>query len=31
MAFALVMGILGGLLPSVRAARLSIAAAVREG
>jgi len=26
-----VMGILGGLLPSVRAARLSIAAAVREG
>jgi ABC-type lipoprotein release transport system permease subunit len=31
MAFALIMGILGGLLPSVRAARLSIAAAVREG
>ena len=31
MGFALVMGILGGLLPSVRAARLSIAAAVREG
>jgi len=31
MTFALVMGILGGLLPSVRAARLSIAAAVREG
>jgi hypothetical protein len=31
MAFALVMGILGGLLPSVRAARLSIPAAVREG
>jgi putative ABC transport system permease protein len=31
MAFALVMGILGGLLPSVRAARLSIASAVREG
>jgi ABC-type lipoprotein release transport system permease subunit len=31
MAFALVMGVLGGLLPSVRAARLSIAAAVREG
>jgi len=25
------MGVLGGLLPSVRAARLSIAAAVREG
>jgi putative ABC transport system permease protein len=31
MGFALVMGVLGGLLPSVRAARLSIAAAVREG
>jgi ABC-type antimicrobial peptide transport system permease subunit len=31
MGFALVMGILGGLLPSVRAARLSIASAVREG
>ena len=31
MAFALVMGVAGGLLPSVRAARLSIAAAVREG
>jgi ABC-type lipoprotein release transport system permease subunit len=31
MGFALGMGILGGLLPSVRAARLSIAAAVREG
>jgi putative ABC transport system permease protein len=30
MAFALVMGVLGGLLPSVRAARLPIAAAVRE-
>ena len=30
MGFALVMGVLGGLLPSVRAARLSIAAAVRE-
>jgi len=31
MGFALLMGVLGGLLPSVRAARLSIAAAVREG
>ena len=31
MAFALVMGVAGGLLPSLRAARLSIAAAVREG
>jgi putative ABC transport system permease protein len=31
MAFALVMGVVGGLLPSVRAARLSIAGAVREG
>ena len=31
MAFALVMGILGGLLPSLRAARLPIATAVREG
>jgi putative ABC transport system permease protein len=31
MAFALVMGVAGGLLPSVRASRLSIAAAVREG
>jgi ABC-type lipoprotein release transport system permease subunit len=31
MAFALVMGVAGGLLPSVRAARLPIAAAVREG
>jgi putative ABC transport system permease protein len=31
MAFALVMGVLGGLLPSLRAARLPIAAAVREG
>jgi putative ABC transport system permease protein len=29
--FALVMGILGGLLPALRAARLPIAAAVREG
>jgi ABC-type lipoprotein release transport system permease subunit len=29
--FALVMGVAGGLLPSVRAARLPIAAAVREG
>jgi len=31
MAFALVMGVLGGLLPSLRAARLPIATAVREG
>jgi len=31
MGFALVMGILGGLLPSLRAARLPIATAVREG
>ena len=31
MAFALVMGVAGGLLPALRAARLSIAAAVREG
>lgn len=31
LAFALVMGILGGLLPAARAARLSIAEAVREG
>lgn len=31
MAFALVMGVLGGLLPSLRAARMPIAAAVREG
>jgi putative ABC transport system permease protein len=31
MGFELVMGIMGGLLPSVRAARLSISAAVREG
>jgi putative ABC transport system permease protein len=30
LAFALTMGILGGLLPAARAARLSIAAAVRE-
>jgi len=30
MAFALVMGILGGLLPAARASRLSIAEAVRE-
>ena len=30
MAFALAMGVLGGLLPAVRAARLPIAAAVRE-
>ena len=30
MAFALVMGVLGGLLPAARAARLPIAAAVRE-
>lgn len=30
MAFALVLGVAGGLLPSVRAARLSIAGAVRE-
>jgi putative ABC transport system permease protein len=29
--FALVMGVAGGLLPSVRAARLPIAGAVREG
>lgn len=29
--FALAMGVIGGLLPSVRAARLPIAAAVREG
>jgi putative ABC transport system permease protein len=31
MAFALVMGVAGGLLPSMRAARLPIATAVREG
>jgi ABC-type lipoprotein release transport system permease subunit len=31
MAFALAMGVLGGLLPAARAARLPIAAAVREG
>jgi ABC-type lipoprotein release transport system permease subunit len=31
MAFALVMGVVGGLLPSLRAARLPIATAVREG
>ncbi len=31
MGFALVMGVLGGLLPAARAARLPIAAAVREG
>ena len=31
LAFALVMGVAGGLLPSIRAARLSIAGAVREG
>ena len=31
LAFAAVMGILGGLLPALRAARLPIAAAVREG
>ena len=31
MGFALAMGVLGGLLPAVRAARLAIAAAVREG
>jgi putative ABC transport system permease protein len=31
MAFALVMGVAGGLLPSLRAARLPIATAVREG
>lgn len=31
MAFALVMGVAGGLLPAVRAARLPIAGAVREG
>ena len=30
MAFALVMGVLGGLLPAARAARLPIAAAIRE-
>ena len=30
MGFALTMGILGGLLPALRAARLPIAAAVRE-
>jgi len=30
MAFALTMGALGGLLPAIRAARLPIAAAVRE-
>ena len=31
LAFALAMGVAGGLLPAIRAARLSIAAAVREG
>jgi ABC-type antimicrobial peptide transport system permease subunit len=31
MGFALAMGVLGGLLPAARAARLPIAAAVREG
>ena len=31
LAFALLMGIAGGLLPALRASRLSIAAAVREG
>jgi len=31
LAFALVMGVAGGLLPALRAARLSIAGAVREG
>ena len=31
MVFALAMGVLGGLLPAVRAARLPIAAALREG
>jgi putative ABC transport system permease protein len=31
LAFALVMGVAGGLLPSVRAARMPIAGAVREG
>lgn len=31
MGFALAMGVLGGLLPALRAARLPIAAAVREG
>ena len=31
MAFALAMGVLGGLLPAARAARLPIAAALREG
>ena len=30
MGFALAMGVLGGLLPALRAARLSIAAAVRQ-
>jgi ABC-type antimicrobial peptide transport system permease subunit len=31
MGFALGMGVLGGLLPAARAARLPIAAALREG
>ena len=30
MLFALVMGLIGGLLPSTRAARMTIAAALRE-